>query len=336
MNNRMKQLTFAGMVIMLLFTACVPQRQFQDVVAARDKCLQDTAVMASQLRARNTEVAQLEEQIKQMQSSMSLMRKDSVDIHSRYDQMVKANEQLRQIEDMLNNRINQLLALSSTENQQLREDLQRKSDELLLKEKELNNKAQILTDQQKSIETLNKDLEARSKRVQELEDILNKQEQTVIDLKNTIDKALSGFSSSDLTVERKNGKVYVSLSEKLLFASGSTVVDPKGKDALKKVAEVLKANGDITVEIEGHTDNVPLKSANFPKDNWDLSVLRATSIVKILTVDNSVDAKRVTAAGRGEYFPVADNGTTDGKSKNRRTEIILSPNLDALYDLLNK
>jgi len=336
MNNRMKQLAFAGIVVMLLLSACVPQKQYADAISERDKCLQDTAVLKSQLRAKTGEVKDLSAQIADMESSMSLMRKDSVDVHSRYDQMVKANEQLRQIGDVLNNRINQLLALSSTENQQLREDLQRKSDELLLKEKELNNKAQILTDQQKSIETLSKDLEERSKRVQELENILNAQQQTVIDLKNSIDKALSGFSSSDLTVERKNGKVYVSLSEKLLFASGSTVVDPKGKEALKKVAEVLKSNGDISVEIEGHTDNVPMKSAAFPKDNWDLSVLRATSIVKILTIENGVDAKRVTAAGRGEYFPVADNGTTDGKARNRRTEIILSPNLDALYDLLNK
>jgi chemotaxis protein MotB len=332
----MKQLAFVGFAVVLFLTACVPQRQYQDAINARDKCLQDTAVLYSQLRAKTAEIAELEKQAKEMESSMSLMRKDSVDIHSRYQQMVSANEQLRAISDQLNNRINQLLALSSTENQQLREDLQRKSDELLLKEKELNAKAQLLTDQQKSIEGLNKDLEARSKRVQELEDILNKQEQTVIDLKNTIDKALSGFSSSDLTVERKNGKVYVSLSEKLLFASGSTVVDPKGKEALTKVAEVLKANSDITVEIEGHTDNVPMKSANFPKDNWDLSVLRATSIVKILTVENGVDAKRISAAGRGEYYPVADNGSTEGKAKNRRTEIILSPNLDALYELLNK
>jgi chemotaxis protein MotB len=171
--------------------------------------------------------------------------------------------------------------------------------------------------------------------VKELEDIFNKHEQTVTDLKNTIDKALAGFSSSDLTVERKNGKVYVSLSEKLLFASGSTVVDPKGKDALKKLADVLKANGDISIEIEGHTDNVPMKSASFPKDNWDLSVLRATSIVKILTTENGLDAKRVIAEGRGEFFPVADNSTTEGKAKNRRTEIILSPNLDALYNLIN-
>ncbi|HMZ88208.1 MAG TPA: OmpA family protein [Chitinophagales bacterium] len=319
----------------LAFSACVPQRQYQDAITARDACMQDTAVLHSQLRMKTKEVDELSQQLDEVYASINLMRKDSIDIHNRYDAMVKANEQLREIEDVLNNRINQLLALSANENQQLREDLQKKSDELIAKEKELNAKAMTLSDQQKSIDALTADLEARSKRVEELESILNKQEQTVTDLKNTIDKALSGFSASDLTVERKNGKVYVSLSEKLLFASGSTVVDPKGKDALKKLADVLKANPDIRVEIEGHTDNVPLKSNNFPKDNWDLSVLRATSIVKILTQENGVDAKRVIAEGRGEFFPIADNTTTEGKARNRRTEIILSPNLDALYDLIN-
>jgi len=331
----MKQLSIILLVATFYLTSCVPAIKFQDAVAARDKCYQDTAVLHSQLRAKSAEVAELSKMIKNYEAQVKFMQKDSIDVHTRYDNMVKANEQLRQIEDQLNNRINQLLALSSSENQELREDLQLKSDQLIAKENELNNKEKTLSDQQKSIDQLTGDLDARSKRVKELEDILNRQEQTVTDLKNTIDKALAGFSSSDLTVERKNGKVYVSLSEKLLFASGSTVVDPKGKDALKKLADVLKANGDISIEIEGHTDNVPMKSANFPKDNWDLSVLRATSIVKILTTENGLDAKRVIAEGRGEFFPVADNSTTEGKAKNRRTEIILSPNLDALYNLIN-
>ncbi len=331
----MKKLTYLFFALALGFTACVPARQYQDAVAARDACLADTASLRSQLKMKTSENAELNERINDMLAQISLMRKDSIDVHNRYDQMVKANAELHTIEDMLNNRINQLLALSSSENQSLREDLQKKQDELTLKEKQLADKEATLTDQQKNIEKLSADLADREKRVKELQDILNKQEQIVNDLKNTIDKALAGFSSSDLTVERKNGKVYVSLSEKLLFASGSTVVDPKGKDALAKLAAVLKANPDIKIEIEGHTDNVPLKSASFPKDNWDLSVLRATSIVKILTIDNGVDAKRITAEGRGEYFPVADNGTTDGKAKNRRTEIILSPNLDALYNLIN-
>lgn len=332
----MKQLFLFVAATSVFFSSCVTARKYQDTVDALNQCYSDTTYLKSTLRTKDSEIKALYATIESKDNTISTLRKDSVETHSRYQQMVEANEQLRQIEDVLNNRINQLLALSSSENQKLREDLQKKSDELALKEKELNTKSMTLEEQQKSIEKLSADLAEREKRVKELEDILNKQEAMVKDLKDKIDKALSGFNASDLTVEHKNGKVYVSLSEKLLFASGSTVVDPKGKEALKKLAEVLNTNPDINIEIEGHTDNVPLKSNNFPKDNWDLSVLRATSIVKILTIDNGVSAKRVIAEGRGEFFPVADNATTEGKAKNRRTEIILSPNLDALYELLNK
>ena len=331
----MKKSIWIFFAIAATLSACVPARQYQDAVAARDKCTQDTAALKHALQLSDAQVKELNMRIRDMEAQMSLMEKDSLDIHSRYQQMVDANEQLRQISDQLNDRINQLLSLSSSENQKLREDLQKKEDDLNAKEKQLNDEEKTLADQQQNIDTLSAHLAAREAHIKELEDILNKQNAAVTDLKNKIDKALSGFNSSDLTVERKNGQVYVSLSEKLLFATGSTVVDPKGVDALKKLAEVLKANPDIRIMIEGHTDNVPLKSASFPKDNWDLSVLRATSIVKILTVDDGLDATRVTAAGRGEYFPVADNSTVDGRAKNRRTEIILTPNLDALYQLIN-
>jgi chemotaxis protein MotB len=133
----------------------------------------------------------------------------------------------------------------------------------------------------------------------------------------------------------KDGMVYVSLSEKLLFKSGSDVVDPKGKEALKSLAQVLNSTIDITVLIEGHTDNVPIKTKLF-KDNWDLSTARATSIVRLLTVTNGFDASRITASGRGEFHPVKDNSTVEGRATNRRTEVILSPDLNELYKVLNQ
>jgi chemotaxis protein MotB len=145
---------------------------------------------------------------------------------------------------------------------------------------------------------------------------------------------LVGFKSDELSVELKNGKVYVSLAEKLLFKSGSAMVDPKGKEALGKLAAVQEKNPDIDVMIEGHTDNVPLIPGKFD-DNWDLSVSRATSIVRILTEDNNVEPKRVTAAGRSEFVPLVSNDTPEGKARNRRTEIILSPKLDELFQILN-
>ncbi len=149
-------------------------------------------------------------------------------------------------------------------------------------------------------------------------------------LKKAVSDALVGFENNGLTVTKKNGKVYVSMEEKLLFASGSTVVDSKGEGALKEIAKVLEKNADINVLIEGHTDNVPI-SGGAIKDNWDLSVLRATSVVRILTKHADIDPTRLTPAGRGPYLPVDNANSTDARRKNRRIEIILSPKLDELF-----
>jgi chemotaxis protein MotB len=141
------------------------------------------------------------------------------------------------------------------------------------------------------------------------------------------------YKTDELSVYIKDGNVYVSLAEKLLFKSGSDVVDPKGKEALKFLAQVLNSTKDITVMIEGHTDNVPIKTQLF-KDNWDLSTARATSIVRILTKDNGFDPTRITASGRGQFFPVKSNETAEERAGNRRTEVILSPDMKELYKLL--
>ncbi len=180
-------------------------------------------------------------------------------------------------------------------------------------------------------------LEASNKTVAELQAALQKQKQAQKDLLNKINSALAGFNSSDLTAElRKDGKVYVSLSEKLLFKSGKYDVDPKGKEALGKLPGVLVQQPDIDIVVEGHTDTIPLKKGGTVKDNIDLSVLRATSIVRLLSVDYSVNPKQLYASGRGESFPIADNSTPEGRSSNRRTEIILSPRIQELRKLLEE
>jgi chemotaxis protein MotB len=173
----------------------------------------------------------------------------------------------------------------------------------------------------------------QAKRLKTLQDMIQAQKDIMNKLKNSIADALVNFKNDELTVYIKNGNVYVSLEEKLLFKSGSAVVDPKGKAALKSLATVLNNTGDITVMIEGHTDNVPIKTTSF-KDNWDLSTARATSILRLLTKDYGFDPVRITASGRGEFHPVKSNVTVAGKAANRRTEIILSPNLSEIYKLL--
>ncbi len=154
------------------------------------------------------------------------------------------------------------------------------------------------------------------------------------DLKNRISNALLNFKESDLTVQVKGGKVYVSLTEQLLFGSGSIAVDQKGVVALQQLAKAIKDQRDINILVEGHTDNVPVsKKSQYMQDNWDLSVMRATSITKIL-VRSGVSPKQVTAAGRGEFVPLASNDTPQNKQRNRRTDIIITPDLSELFNLL--
>ena len=170
------------------------------------------------------------------------------------------------------------------------------------------------------------------RRLKQLQALMDQQKKATQEIRKKMSDALVGFNSNELTVSIKNGKVYVSLSENLLFPSGSAVVNPKGKEALSKLAEVLNVNPDITVDIEGHTDSIPIRGRY--KDNWDLSTARSGSIVRILTMDYKVDPVRVIASGHSSYDPVQSNSTSEGRAQNRRTEIILSPKLDELFKLL--
>jgi chemotaxis protein MotB len=201
---------------------------------------------------------------------------------------------------------------------------------------DLTNKTGLLsTDAANKASQLNKsqqELADQQQRLEHLQALMDQQKKATQEIRKKMADALVGFNSNELTVSIKNGKVYVSLQENLLFPSGSAVVNPKGKEALGKLADVLNVNPDITVDIEGHTDSIPIRGRY--KDNWDLSTARANSIVRILTQDYKVDPVRVIASGHSQYDPVQSNSTSEGRALNRRTEIILSPKLDELYRLL--
>lgn len=180
------------------------------------------------------------------------------------------------------------------------------------------------------------DVRNREKKVIELEALLQEQESLLGTLKDKVANALNGYEGKGLTVENRNGKIYVSLENSLLFKSASWTIDKKGQKALTQLAEVLANQSDIDVLIEGHTDNVPYTSQGAIKDNWDLSVVRATSIVKILMKTKGIAPERITAAGRSEYLPITSNKTRTGRAQNRRIDIILTPNLEALNQLLQR
>ncbi|WP_026462159.1 OmpA/MotB family protein [Adhaeribacter aquaticus] len=198
------------------------------------------------------------------------------------------------------------------------------------------NLSENLKNSNQKVSQLSSDLKSREARLLEMQRILAEKDRAVNELRNRVSNALLGFKSGDLSVNVKNGKVYVSLSEQLLFKSGSTKVDPKGQEALQKLAAALKDQQDVNVLVEGHTDDVPVSRGTVGmKDNWDLSVLRATEIARILTT-SGLSAQRVTASGHGEFVPVVANNTPENRQLNRRTEIILTPKLDELFKILEQ
>lgn len=187
----------------------------------------------------------------------------------------------------------------------------------------------------KDLESAQNNLAAREKRLQEVEEAMKKRDEAVNALRDKLANALLGFNKSGLSVNIKDGKVYVSLTDKLLFDTGSIEIDVKGKEALQELANVLKNQPDINILVEGHTDNMKVTNLGQMKDNWDLSVMRATAVVRFLTDVQKLDPLRVTASGRGEYLPIEKVNTAEARSKNRRIEIILTPKLDELYQLLD-
>ena len=215
---------------------------------------------------------------------------------------------------------------------------------LLSKNQQVNQLNQNLGDAETDIKNKNADLQSKdadlqskNARIAELQNALAQKDAATKALRQRVSDALLGFNAQDLQVSVKNGKVYVSLSEQLLFKSGSTKVDPKGQDALRKLAVALKDNKDVNVLVEGHTDNVPIKgaTASGARDNWDLSVMRATEITRLLTTAG-MDPAQVTPSGRAEFLPIAPNDTPANKALNRRTDIILTPKLDELFSILGQ
>ncbi|HEY5392391.1 MAG TPA: OmpA family protein [Hanamia sp.] len=244
---------------------------------------------------------------------------------------------LRDDSTQLANKNSALNANISSLNDQIA-TLQKNIDDLNAKVSTLSNQnsqlGQQTADQQNKLSESQQSLQQQKQKLEQLQTLLNQQKQASDALKNKMSEALKGFNSNELSVYQKDGKVYVSLSEQLLFPSGSAVVNPKGVDALSKLAAVLNLNSDVSVDIEGHTDSIPIRGRY--QDNWDLSTARANSIVRILVNTYKVDPTRVISSGHSYYDPVAPNATPEGRAKNRRTDIILSPKLEEMYKLLGQ
>jgi chemotaxis protein MotB len=324
-------------LLIVLSVSCVSGRKFSSLqdtsrqfMNERDAFKTDNIGLEMENKELKAKLARLEKQVGSAEHDITAAQNErdkAVDDYNRIS--LKYNELQNSQEDLIKGNVKETQKLLS-QLQEAQTNLQKKED--LLRQLSLN-----LDTKKASLDELTFELEKRNARLAELERILDAQKKIVQDLKSKVSEALLGFENNGLTVTMKNGKVYVSLDEKLLFKTASWDIDANGKNALKKLAGVLEKNPDIQVTIEGHTDNVPYNPGNSQlKDNWDLSVKRATTVIRVLLEGSRIDAKRLTAAGRSQYLPVDDHNTDVARQKNRRTEIVLTPDLTELYNLINK
>lgn len=305
-------------------------RKYEDMEAWKDRVAIQFEQTEKDLKTSRAEADQLRQRLEAKENEIQILTTDLNRMKQQYTDLDRTNRDLMDRYDRILAQNQQMLEAASGEKAELTAQLNLKESELNRRERELQQLQSQLNLKEQSQSSLQQELAAREARVAELEKAIADKEARLRAIRERVNQALRGFSETDLTVREENGKVYVSLSQNLLFASGSKSINSQGKQAIAQLANVLKSNTDINITVEGHTDTDG--DANF---NWDLSVGRATTVVKELTA-NGVNPNRIIAAGRGEFFPVATNDTSAGKAQNRRTEIILTPQLEGLYDLLGE
>ncbi len=320
---------------LLALTSCVTPKIHNAVVAEHEATKTALNTQEKKTLKLQTEVEELQGTVAFLKSQLSDLRDDSIQNGGALVALQNKYSQLSDSYDLLTSKNSRYMAEKAKETKKLLEQLEQAQTELFAKEDELNKLSVSLEAKEDELKLAQEELDARSARVTELETIINKKDSMVSALKQSISKALIGLEGEGLTVVQKNGKVYISLEEELLFASGKYEVNSSGVSALGKLATALASQNDLEILVEGHTDSIPLSGRGLVKDNWDLSVMRATNVVKVLLKTSSLDPLQLTAAGRAEFIPIATNKTKEGRSANRRIEMILSPNLDDLFELLD-
>lgn len=306
----------------LILGSCVPKKDLVNLQNRYDNLKAQNELLTKKFQESQESKSNISASLAETKAELTDLQKQyqslSVDYQAQTEQLKNLDESYK--------------ALEQNSNEILAENVQR-NRELL---QQLEEKEKTLAQERLRLEQLEKDLEERSFRIDELENLIASKEAKLNTLKENLMDALVDFKGRGLSVEQRDGKVYVSMENKLLFASGSWNVGAEGKKAIKELSNVLAQNPDISVLIEGHTDDVPYNGNGPLKDNWDLSTKRATEVLKLLLNNNEIDPKNLTAAGRGEFAPLAGNDTNEGKAKNRRIEVVLEPQLDQINKLLEE
>ncbi|MEW6467849.1 MAG: OmpA family protein [Bacteroidota bacterium] len=326
---------FYSALASIVIISCVPARKLEEEQGKRTSCETELKALKETNQKNETLLAEYKSKMAEIEKQIYGLQKDTSITGTNYRNLTQKYDKLNQVNEQLLSQLSKLSQNAANQNTQLVGQLQMTQEQLIKKEDELKKLQLELDLKKKSLDELTAELDKRQKKIQELEDILKKKDESIKELKKKVSDALIGFEGNGLTVTQKNGKIYVSMDESLLFATGSTTVQSKGVEALKKLAKLLETNADINIMVEGHTDDQPMNGSGEIKDNWDLSVMRATSVTKILLKGTSIDPKRITAAGRGEFYPVDMAKTPEARKKNRRTEIILTPKLDELLKVLD-
>jgi len=312
-------------ILSVIVSSCVPAKKYNDLVAREQQCSLDLEKFKSSSLEFEGKFKDLEVRHDMSLKDIVKLTVDTTKIGMKIRLLQVQYDKIQEENDILQTKFDKFRLSGAKETAGLQSDiesknleLQRKEDALAALESEFLSKSKLLID--------------RELRVNELEELIQRKDAAVNVLKTKVANALKGFENKGLTVVQKNGKIYVSLEAKLLFSSGSTVVEEGGKRALIDLAKVLEAEKEVEIIVEGHTDSDKFTSSNSPKNNWELSVLRSTAVVEIMTANSNVNPAQLMAAGRSEYVPV----DVKEKAKNRRIEIIISPNLNELFEIIKR
>ena len=336
MNRKIAQVSGIALIV-LTSVSCVSGKKYSSLSDTSKQYMNERDAFKEENIGLDMKNRELEAKLASLDKETSRLRQEYEKVEAERDKALGDFSSMTTRYNELQNAQEDLIKGNVRETQKLLEELKAAQENLQKKEDLLKQLSASLDAKKSSLDELTYELEKRNERLAELEKILDAQKKIVQELKNKVSEALLGFENNGLTVTMKNGKVYISLDEKLLFKSGSYEIDANGRNALRKLAGVLERNPDIQITIEGHTDNVPYNPGSGQlKDNWDLSVKRATTVVRVLLEGTRIDPKRLTASGRSEFLPVDDRNAADARQKNRRTEIILTPDLTELYKLIDK
>jgi chemotaxis protein MotB len=318
--NRLLNASFGAA---LFLTACVPARQYEDQKARADAMQAEVDAANAKARDAQATLEEIRGGVEDNRRRMTQLQQDTAVLGTSLRQMTVQYDKINNLNNELLSKYNLLMAGQGSENRKLISDLEALRLDLMNREDSLNALVARVNEKQSQ-------LAEREALLAELQAELAAKDAAMKDLKGRVSAALTGFEGKGLTVEQRNGRIYVSMENKLLFPSGSAVVDAQGREAISKLAKAIENEKDLNVLVEGHTDTDRVTGGGAIKDNWDLSVMRATSVVRIMQESSRIDPLRITAAGRGEYIPVDPNN----KAKNRRIEIILAPDLKELYKMV--